>query len=97
MFDTLGLVGNIIKAGVQYAESGFKNTSEEEYHKRLLVCSTCEEFNNNRCNKCGCYLKLKAKMATEKCPLGKWPNDIIPPSHTKENIFRCETCQGIKE
>ena len=42
--------------------------------KRLEVCYTCPKYikDQNRCSLCGCYLKAKARMATETCPIGKW-------------------------
>jgi len=47
---------------------------------RLTTCEQCEYYRpkDGRCAhvKCGCYLKSlllkKTKLATEKCPAGKW-------------------------
>jgi hypothetical protein len=41
---------------------------------RLTICAGCEEFEveTSRCQKCGCHMKGKARMAVAKCPLGKW-------------------------
>lgn len=95
MFDTLGLAGRIIKAGVKYAESGFQNVKDDVYDERLKVCLSCDKYDNDRCLECGCFLKLKARMATEKCPLDKWPNDkIIKP--VIENHIPCIPCQQKK-
>lgn len=48
--------------------------SEEECCKRLEVCSSCPYFikEGNRCNECGCFMKLKANLKSSKCPIGKW-------------------------
>lgn len=50
------------------------------------ICKPCEHFENGSCGVCGCRLALdrtslnKIAMATEKCPIGKWPAKI-EPSH----------------
>jgi hypothetical protein len=56
--------------------------SKEEFKRRLKLCNTCPErlksSNNNplnkfsRCPLCGCFIRLKAKLETEGCPLGDW-------------------------
>ena len=42
--------------------------------ERLSICRTCPELVSsvNQCKKCGCYIELKAKSDSAKCPLGKW-------------------------
>jgi len=34
----------------------------------------CSEYRPNTgiCRQCGCHVKSKVKVGTEKCPLGKW-------------------------
>lgn len=41
---------------------------------RLTLCNSCEFFNSDsgRCSKCGCFMKIKAKIQAAKCPIGKW-------------------------
>lgn len=57
-----------------FADSGFKILEYEDYYKRLCVCSTCPFKSKDwKCNDCGCYLLVKAKLATSGCPQGKWP------------------------
>lgn len=62
---------------VLWAASGFKVRDPAEV-KRILteVCGPCEEKNGNICNACKCFLKKKAKMATETCPLGKYVAEV---------------------
>ena len=45
-----------------------------ETKRRMMICEKCENFimRNHRCSKCGCRLKLKLRLETESCPLGKW-------------------------
>ena len=34
----------------------------------------CPEYSptTTQCRACGCFVNAKVKLATEKCPLGKW-------------------------
>lgn len=65
-------------SAVEWARAGFAVVSDEEYQKRWDICHSCPFFDSNaffgdgKCTKCGCDFKLKSKMATEKCPEGKW-------------------------
>jgi len=78
---TINLAKNFGKAMLNYAKSGFKNVTTEQYKDRLKVCqgddinNPCEHYDNGRCKHvdCGCFLSKKAWLATENCPIGKWP------------------------
>ena len=37
-------------------------------------CDSCENYvkSMGRCRKCGCFMKLKTRMALASCPIGKW-------------------------
>ena len=49
------------------------------YQKRLAVCGRCPQLLRarlavfNRCNLCQCFVNAKARVPTERCPLGVWP------------------------
>ena len=71
-------------------------TDDDTAGKRLSVCMSCEYRNEkkNKCNKCGCYIDLKAaaaenwnpkKMRVEvtHCPMGKW-NDLEVANHYRK-------------
>jgi|688.fasta_scaffold06405_14 hypothetical protein len=68
------VVGSLSK----WVGGGFKQVQEKEFDQRLSHCKQCEfwnskGFNNSgRCMKCGCSTWIKLRMATEKCPIGKW-------------------------
>jgi len=51
-----------------------KYTSESESEKRLNICMICPELISltTQCKKCGCFMSLKTKMESAKCPIGKW-------------------------
>jgi hypothetical protein len=68
-------VGNSIVKTVQSVAAGNPlNISDIEKDKRLSVCKTCEWYNvsQERCSKCGCFLKVKTYLKAERCPIGKW-------------------------
>lgn len=49
--------------------------SDEDLMKsRLEICMGCEHLNKRlvKCNKCGCFMKLKTTLKSAKCPIGKW-------------------------
>lgn len=65
----------LMRAG-KAAVTGHKLKRTDEEKKRCLdVCATCDQWDSKsrRCLQCGCYGALKARLATESCPLGKWP------------------------
>jgi len=61
-----------------FAISGFNLTPKENLAERESICRTCDQWdaaalrNTGRCRKCGCSTWAKLRMATERCPLGKW-------------------------
>ena len=54
--------------------------SNEEYNYRLDMCEgdskypPCEKYKEStgQCMACGCFLKGKANLKHEDCPLNKW-------------------------
>jgi len=69
---------SLLKAGINWAQKGFILVSEEQLKERLAMCGSCELWDpegfkgTGRCKKCGCSTQAKLRMATEKCPIGKW-------------------------
>ncbi len=41
---------------------------------RMRICNTCEFLKkpSTRCEKCGCFMKVKTRVGFSKCPEGKW-------------------------
>ena len=74
---------NAASAGARWAKGGFPLASREDYKARRLACIACEKWKPmarlglGKCTAkgCGCTL-LKARLQTEKCPLGKWPKPV---------------------
>ena len=67
-----------LQATSRWALNGFAKTEKETLKTRLKACHGCEFWNpqgfkgTGRCMKCGCSTWAKLRMATEKCPIGKW-------------------------
>ena len=74
MNDIFNLAGRFGKSAFNHAKDRFKHVDDEIYNKRMEICKGCEKFNPEsvRCNDCGCFLEIKAKWNSEKCPLEKW-------------------------
>ena len=45
---------------------------EEVLKMRWDICSGCEFLKDDKCEKCGCFMKVKHKLAMASCPIGKW-------------------------
>lgn len=71
--DIVKNAGIAVKNAVAYAvENGEIALEEEKVKKRLDVCLSCPFLNGNRCRACGCFIELKAALASEDCPKKKW-------------------------
>ena len=68
----------LLKSLKRFAEAGMPSVSTEALATREATCRACPEWdaaalnNTGRCRKCGCSTWAKLRMATEKCPIGKW-------------------------
>lgn len=70
-------------------------TSEEEYQKRLQICSQCPHIQNQKvpfCGLCGCLIKIKARLHDFACPIGKWGPNKPLYSHTLVPVPSCNSC-----
>ena len=72
------------KATLTGVTGGDVRVDETEFDDRLAICrEPCSLYlvkdEEERCahEKCGCYLAWKAGLATELCPLNKWPGDAV--------------------
>jgi hypothetical protein len=66
------------RAAVRFANSGFTITPPDQHADREKTCRSCEFWDGlalngtGRCRKCGCSTWAKLRMASERCPIGKW-------------------------
>lgn len=70
---------NFAGAVVRAARSGGKRVTPEQHAERMATCEACPNKKGNRCALCGCGLRAKAALASESCPIGKWPT-LNPPA-----------------
>ena len=68
-----GMATSAAKSMAQFAAAGFQTTTAEVQAARSEKCKGCEHHEGIRCQMCGCFTDLKAKMPHEDCPIGKWP------------------------
>ena len=55
-----------------WAKDGFKTSDESEATRRLAICDTCENYKEERCLLCGCFMKAKVMVSVASCPSAKW-------------------------
>jgi hypothetical protein len=74
----LAKVRNFAVAATQHVAAGMPMASDEEIIRRHDICTGCEFFKDNSCQKCGCPV-VRAKQyvsklswADSECPVGKW-------------------------
>lgn len=67
---------NAMKAAVRViTHRGPLIVSQEMVDMRTRICHGCKHYDpqSGQCKVCTCVISLKAQLATEKCPKGKWP------------------------
>ena len=77
--------GGIIHGAVGIAKAvvGIDRTDPDELTRRVRAClghptggpdaiPPCDQYDSGKCNACGCFVKFKTKLDSERCPLGKW-------------------------
>jgi hypothetical protein len=47
------------------------------WKKRFMICQTCPHFISGPklCRKCNCFMPLKTRIKSQRCPIGKWEAD----------------------
>lgn len=84
---TKGIVG-LTKAAAQSAGIAVDKAPRGVVQARRDVCRECPEATRNeakistptkglttlsRCKKCNCFIAAKTKLASQSCPMDKWP------------------------
>lgn len=77
---TAELAANFAGAMLRWSAGGFRTVSREQYGSRMAICSACAHWDGAarlglgacRAPGCGCT-RFKQWLATERCPLNKWP------------------------
>lgn len=68
-------LSNTLGQVAQQARKGEQIIAEKPlWQQRQEICDTCPHFKipGGICKKCGCFMKVKTKIQTAKCPLDKW-------------------------
>lgn len=72
------MAASLASESARWARNGFPLAGQEVLSIRLACCEACEFWEprgfggSGRCRKCGCSTQAKLRMATAKCPVGKW-------------------------
>ena len=54
---------------------------EQVLKARWDACLSCEFLtDSNKCKKCGCFMKVKHKIAHASCPIKKWDKYVVTAS-----------------
>lgn len=80
----LTMAKNFVDSMKEVAVQGFKGgdvlVEEDEFIDRLDICCSCDLFDPGqvRCTdeSCGCFLKVKGRLAAMICPMYLWPGDV---------------------
>jgi hypothetical protein len=72
----LEMAKNLMNDGSKIVSNALKGNStlvsEELRNSRWSICQACPFLTNDRCTKCGCFMKVKVAFQTSKCPESKW-------------------------
>lgn len=63
--DGAKIVKNAIKGNQTLVDDDTRNS-------RWSICQSCPFLQNDRCVKCGCFMKVKVAFQTSNCPENKW-------------------------
>lgn len=69
-----GVTESLKTSLMQLARGGAVFADKETTEKRMNECLNCEFLipAQSRCSKCGCFMNMKTRLQTSKCPIGKW-------------------------
>jgi len=65
---------NFAGAVARDLKAGRSRRGPEQVESILTICRGCEHWraDDQRCGKCGCWIRKKASWSQEHCKLGKW-------------------------
>lgn len=49
-----------------------EKATQEKYQERLSTCLKCDNLLEATCQKCGCYVEIRALKIDSDCPIKKW-------------------------
>ena len=69
-----GLTESVKTTLMQIAKGGQAFAEKHTVDMRMGECLKCDFLipAQSRCSKCGCFMNVKTRLQTSKCPIGKW-------------------------
>ncbi len=63
----------LVKPPVE-SQTDFLLNKEKRSQERLTICKSCPELIGplNNCRQCGCFMNIKVRIYSSRCPLDKW-------------------------
>ena len=65
-------VAGLGKSLTALTKTRFAQADIEEQERRYQLCQQCGYLVRERCQLCGCFMKIKTKFKAMKCSAGKW-------------------------
>jgi hypothetical protein len=74
-------LAHLVHGAVQVGKAivGIDRAPADVIEARRAICRQCDRATRHKdgvrvlkCLECSCWIKLKTRLAGEKCPLGKW-------------------------
>lgn len=65
-------IRQFLRSFYRWIRSGFAVVGWQRESERLTACGECPYRRGLWCALCCCFLWLKARWATEDCPIGRW-------------------------
>jgi hypothetical protein len=58
---------DFLKSSTEYVDPSVQK-------ERFAICAECPKLTKltSQCKLCGCFMKIKTKLAHAECPIGKW-------------------------
>jgi len=96
------LATNFATATARWAAEGFPVVDQAVYAARAAACDACEYWDGaarlglGKCKhaKCGCT-RFKRWLATERCPIARWPFLTSRPRKTARKAFLLRPCGHV--
>ena len=54
-----------------------QRVDDAEYERRLNICKACDFLHEGTCDKCGCYVELRAATKLSDCPYHYWSKERL--------------------
>ena len=72
------MAASAASSALNWVKGGCTLVDDSLFNARFEICKSCKDIDpiafagGGRCLQCGCALKVKLRLSTERCPAGKW-------------------------